>query len=385
MHTCFEEEKKRNAVIKAYIKKHGDWPTEGDKDQLVNYIGGSYFFASALFKYIIDPTNKESTPMDRLPHTLSMNPDLDTLYANTLSRSQHLPYFNEIVSTLALLYKPLPTVGLAELIGIESFEVVRVLVNLQAIIHIPDTDDLPVTMCHESLRDFLTTGTRSGAYFVSPLYHLKLSFDYFSLNLELSRDNLRRSSGLSRFCMQRCRDHSNEFLNAGSEHSLFADLNQLSYLPHRLFSYHLFSLTRVFFWIFGTDSHHRPQQVLQPLIECIESLALALECDSAPDRWLRTPMSEFGRLAGDMNLKEDVYCLKVRQEHAANWQRNVERIETAIIAKVRTSSLCLRAVYLVLHTTVSRRSLREPHRQYRSFRWPPLGMCCSYSSFMSPF
>ncbi|RXW11283.1 hypothetical protein EST38_g14572, partial [Candolleomyces aberdarensis] len=97
--TCFEAEKKQNPIIKAYIRKHGDWPTKKDKDQLVDHIGGSFIFASALFKYIVDPTDYQSTPMDRLPHTLNMNPGLDTLYARTLSRSQDLPHFSNIIST----------------------------------------------------------------------------------------------------------------------------------------------------------------------------------------------------------------------------------------------------------------------------------------------
>ncbi|KAJ2911571.1 hypothetical protein MD484_g8842, partial [Candolleomyces efflorescens] len=345
IHTCFEEEKKRNAVIKAYIRRHGDWPTKGDKDQLVDYIGGSFFFASALFKYIIDPTNTQSTPMDRLPHTLSMSPDLDMLYASTLSQSQHLPHFSDIISTLALLFEPLPIVSIAQLIGIDHFEVVRVLVNLQAIIHIPETDDLPVTMCHESLRDFLTTETRSGTYFVSPLYHLKLSLHFFSLNLELPRDSSQRLSGLSRFCMQRSRDHSSKFLSVvPSEQGFLHELNRLSHLPHRSFSYHLFSLTRVFLWVIGTDCHQGPQQIVQPLVKCVEFLALALECDPAPDGWLRTPMAEFGRLVGDMTLKEGVFSLNVHQKDATALQHNVERIETAIIAKVCMRPFCLRVL-----------------------------------------
>ncbi|RXW18636.1 hypothetical protein EST38_g7230 [Candolleomyces aberdarensis] len=175
MQTCFEAEKKRNPVIKAYIQKHGDWPTKKDKNQLVDHIGGSFIFASALFRYIVDPTNDQSTPMDRLPNTLNMNPGLDTLYARALSRSKHLPHFSNIVSTLALLFEPLPIVGIAELLSIESFEVVWVLVNLQAIIHIPGTNNLPVTMCHTSLRDFLTTESRSGCFFAPPSFHLHLT------------------------------------------------------------------------------------------------------------------------------------------------------------------------------------------------------------------
>ncbi|RXW13282.1 hypothetical protein EST38_g12575 [Candolleomyces aberdarensis] len=176
MHACFEAEIKRNPVIKAYIRNHGDWPTKKDKDKLIDHIGGSFIFASALFKYIVDPSNNQSTPMDRLPHTLKMNPGLDTLYAKTLSRSQDLLYFSDVISTLALIFEPLPIIGIADLLGIESFEVVRVLVNLQAIIHVPGTDNLPVTMCHTSLRDFLRTESRSGCFFTPPSYHLHLLY-----------------------------------------------------------------------------------------------------------------------------------------------------------------------------------------------------------------
>ncbi|RXW23750.1 hypothetical protein EST38_g2100 [Candolleomyces aberdarensis] len=124
MSACFEVEKQRNSVIRAYIRNHGDWPVKKDIDQLVDHIGGSFIFASALFKYIVDPTDDQSTPMDRLPHTLNTNPGLDTLYAKTLSRSQRLPYFSDVMSTLALIFEPLPIIGIAELLGIEAFEVV---------------------------------------------------------------------------------------------------------------------------------------------------------------------------------------------------------------------------------------------------------------------
>ena len=125
MKICFEEERRRNPVIMAYIQANGEWPMRADMDTLVDHIDGSFIFASALFKYIVDPTDDSSTPMERLPHTLKMNPGLDTLYSRTLSRSQHLPRFSDVISTLALLEEPLPISGIAELLGMESFEVVR--------------------------------------------------------------------------------------------------------------------------------------------------------------------------------------------------------------------------------------------------------------------
>ncbi|KAJ2930590.1 hypothetical protein H1R20_g6504, partial [Candolleomyces eurysporus] len=466
MRTCFEAEKKRNPVINAYIQKYGEWPTKKDKDQLVDHIGGSFIFASALFKYIIDPTDNQSTPMDRLPHTLNMNPGLDTLYARTLSRSQDLPHFSNIISTFALLFEPLPIVGIAELLGIESFEVIQVLVNLQAIIHIPGTDDLPVTMCHTSLRDFLTaeslsgcffappsfhlylanccyslkegkksgtvvtsyitghfeehvqalhplyphilaesqdipffsdiistitllseplpiagiaillgieafevsqvlaslqaiinlgtdedkpvtmrytslhnfltTKAQSGVYFVSPAYHLKLSYHCFIINLEHQLNTIPLLP-VTEYSKQHREHHWIQFLNTISEQSIFTELEQLPHLPSQNASYHLFSFIHIFFWLFGGNSTHRPQQVWYALSKCVESLAVTWECDPAPDRWLWKNLNWFAQSRiNDMN--EQVYSLKVHQEEVMTFHHNVERIGKAIQEKVVMAS-----------------------------------------------
>jgi hypothetical protein len=329
MTTCFEEEKKRNPVIKAYIQKHGDWPRWQAKYQLVNHINGSFIFASALFKYIVDPTDDQLTPMERLPHTLNMNPGLDTLYARTLSRSQHLPHFTEIISTFALLFEPLPIVNIAKLLGIEAYEVVQVLVNLQAIIHIPGTDDLPVTMCHTSLRDFLTTETRSGVFFVQPSYHLKLSYRCFSLNLERVFSS---TPWFGTYYWGNCQRHWTSFLATIPGASFLAALEQLSHFPDRGLSYHLFSFLQAFSYLSDQDSDYMPVQAMDVLISCVGSLALALECDTAPDRWLQKGFHSFlGYVAYE---RQHVHCSEIQHEHATTFQRNVKRVETAIRAKV---------------------------------------------------
>ncbi|KAJ2925972.1 hypothetical protein H1R20_g11119, partial [Candolleomyces eurysporus] len=191
----FEDGCRRNSVVRAYVRRHGQWPTRSDKRKLVQHIGGSFIFASAVFKFIM-ATNAEGshapTPMDRLPLALKMNPGLDGLYTQTLSRSMHLPHFSNIISTIALLQEPLPISGIAELLGIETYEVVNVLVNLQAIIQVPGTDDIPVTLCHTSLRDFLTTQSRSGDFFAHPSHHVRI----YLLCLEHGLKVLREDPGL---------------------------------------------------------------------------------------------------------------------------------------------------------------------------------------------
>ncbi|KAJ2913593.1 hypothetical protein MD484_g6820, partial [Candolleomyces efflorescens] len=232
--TCFEEEKKRNPVIRAYVRDHGDWPTNEDKDTLVDHIGGSFIFASVLFNYIVDPTDTQSTPMERLPHTLKMDPGLDVLYAKTLSRSRRLPHYHKVISTLALLIQPLSIKGLATLLDIETFEVTRVLINLQAIIHIPGTDDSPVTICHTSLRDFLTTESRSGRFFAPPDHHLYLSYRYLLLHGEHGNET---APGL--LCSTLSAQHFEKFTPSPS-----APLGTLSYIPQNLDDFHAYILAR---------------------------------------------------------------------------------------------------------------------------------------------
>ncbi|RXW15567.1 hypothetical protein EST38_g10287 [Candolleomyces aberdarensis] len=186
LHASFHDVAKRDRVIRAYVQAHGEWPTQSDMYRLMKHIGESFILASLIFKFVVHPATEDdpSTPMERLPRTLQMN-GLDSLYIQTLSRSQHLYHFSNVISTIALLRYPLPIAGISRLLGIEVFEVVRVLLNLQAIIHVPGTDDEgTVTLCHTSLRDFLTTESRSGSFFVSPSFHLHLSYHLVSSTFE---------------------------------------------------------------------------------------------------------------------------------------------------------------------------------------------------------
>jgi hypothetical protein len=177
LQVLFEDECKRNTVIRSYVQQHGKWPTQNDRCKLVQYIGGSFIFGSTVFKFIMGTDTGASvgaTPIERLPLALKINPGLDGLYAEILARSRHLPHFLNIISTIALLETPLSTSGIAEILGIHTYEVVNVLVNLQTIIQVPGTDDIPVTLCHTSLRDFLTIQSRSRDFFAHPSHHVVL-------------------------------------------------------------------------------------------------------------------------------------------------------------------------------------------------------------------
>ncbi|RXW23075.1 hypothetical protein EST38_g2758 [Candolleomyces aberdarensis] len=178
----FKREIQRSRVVQAYIKDNGyePWPSPKHFLSLSNHAKGSFILAAYMVQYVFDGSRKDGlTPMKRLPNALRIYPALDELYSQTFSRSQHLPFFSDIISTLTLSTMPLSISAIAELLSVESFDVLHVLATLQAIMQVPVTDQAPITLCHASLRDFLRDERRSGPLFVAPTHHLLLSYRCF--------------------------------------------------------------------------------------------------------------------------------------------------------------------------------------------------------------
>ena len=170
LETEFRQASKLSLVLQAY----GDWPDDEDISKLVIVAQGSFIFASTLVKYILTPTLDGATPMDRLPAALNMTLGLDGLYLEKLSHTDNIPFASDVLSTLALLQKPVSISSIARLIGIKPHDVMAVIVHLQALIQIPGQDDVPITFFHNSLRDFFMDETRSGRYFAPPGFHYEL-------------------------------------------------------------------------------------------------------------------------------------------------------------------------------------------------------------------
>jgi hypothetical protein len=211
--------------------------------------------------------------MERLPLTLEMN-GLDGVYAQTLARSQHLPHFHTIISTIALLKRPLAIVKIADLLHIQTFKVVHVLLNLQAIIHVPGTDDQGVvTLCHTSLRDFLTTESRSGSFFVPPSFNLCLAYYHFDSEIEASAlDNIHARPFIAYLGHRPTTPNAIEQFKANR--SLFVDR-----VPSHAFLCSMFWYMIINPW--GPDDH------TYLVHECAQHLALAVECpDSSIRLWL---------------------------------------------------------------------------------------------------
>lgn len=161
MSMYFAAEQKRDRALQALGEP---WPPLVVLDALVDYADGSFIFASTLARFIIKGSGKRDprTPNERLRLASKINPTIDGVYAEVLSRAQDLPHFHAILSTIACLERPLSVISISLFLQLTPYEVLRILVPLQAILQVPGRDDDPVTVFHTSLRDFMLNEHRSG-------------------------------------------------------------------------------------------------------------------------------------------------------------------------------------------------------------------------------
>ena len=88
-----------------------------------------------------------------------------------------------------LVTEPLSITGLGCLLQIEGGDVILALQGVQSILIIPENDEQPVRPFHTSLRDFLTTKTRSNNFFVNPLIcHFSIVIDCLAVMIVHSGD-----------------------------------------------------------------------------------------------------------------------------------------------------------------------------------------------------
>ncbi|KAJ3530598.1 hypothetical protein NMY22_g8505 [Coprinellus aureogranulatus] len=166
------EKEKRRRVLSC----DRSWPSQSDRQTLVEHIGGSFIFLTTIIKLLFDPNLMDGlTPMQRLPVVLSTEPNFDDLYNSILKRSQHLPHFRNVIGTIAHAFKSLSVSQVANLLELDTSDVVNVLVNLQAIIQVPGDDRTPITLWHTSVRDFVTSEDRAGPFFVSHIHHVLIA------------------------------------------------------------------------------------------------------------------------------------------------------------------------------------------------------------------
>ena len=186
-------------------RKLEGWPTDEHVDLLCDRAAGFFVYAVATVRFLDSSTHLPKRRLDvilKLPGSTApegktwFNPKttLDSLYASILQTAfgeedpEVDPKVRTVIGTIVMLVNPLPPLAVAELIGMESEEVMLYLKLIQSLLPLGEDSNQPVKPLHKSLPDFITDPSRCNKRFlVSPdCLHL----DLLSNCLRLMNDKL---------------------------------------------------------------------------------------------------------------------------------------------------------------------------------------------------
>jgi hypothetical protein len=155
------------------------WPSESDLDSLAEKCSGSFIFAATLMNVI---HKGKGLPQNKLKEALTADAGLDTLYSQVLSDAHRDDNFDRVIGTVMVLRDTMSITSLAQLLRLQSEEIVQTLLGVQSILMIPGSDDQPIQLFHTSLRDFLTSQPRSKQFFINPPHrHFSFTIDCLSI------------------------------------------------------------------------------------------------------------------------------------------------------------------------------------------------------------
>jgi len=167
------------------------WPSESDLDEIVRESSGSFIFASTFVNFVNDGSD--------LPHRKLRAgfAGLDPLYTQVLTTAARSPHFARVFGTIMLATQYLSVVTLADLLQLETGDVIHALLGIQSILLIPQDDKQPIRPFHTSMRDFLYIQARSNNLFINhPARHLSITTDCIALMKVQAAYNLLPGGGL---------------------------------------------------------------------------------------------------------------------------------------------------------------------------------------------
>jgi len=161
----------------AQRRRLGEWVGDEDIDLLCRRVAGLFVYAVATVKFLDSNTH---LPKQRLHVILSLpectapegktriNPKttLDSLYASILQTafSEEDPEVDSkvrsTIGAVILVVNPLPPSGIAELIGLQTEEVILFLTLVQSLLTVDEDFTQPVKPFHKSFPDFITDPSR---------------------------------------------------------------------------------------------------------------------------------------------------------------------------------------------------------------------------------
>ena len=151
-------------------------------EALTKKADGLFIFATTLMNFFRDGSDP---PQEALRKMLTADVGLDALYKQVLSRAQPTPSnaqaacrFMRVIGTIMVLRDTLSVTALRDLFQLPIGDILHALLRVRSILMIPGDDTQPIRLFHTSLRDFLTSQSRSNEFYVNPpMRHLLIVID----------------------------------------------------------------------------------------------------------------------------------------------------------------------------------------------------------------
>ena len=168
------------------------WPNDSHIDLLCRRAAGLFVYAVATIKFLdsrFDFPDRQLETIISFPDNtdhegktqFQPNKTLDSLYAFILHETFGVnnpvvyPKVQSIIGAIALVVNPLPPSGIAELVGLETREILLYLTSMQSLLVLDEDPSHPVKPFHKSFPDFITNPERclDKRFYISPkdLHH----------------------------------------------------------------------------------------------------------------------------------------------------------------------------------------------------------------------
>ncbi|KAI9696924.1 MAG: hypothetical protein M1820_007999 [Bogoriella megaspora] len=166
---AFRDDRNQKTTSGKSQRLPANWPGENNIVKIVELAVPLFIFASTACRFIEDRRH-EGTPNEKLERILkqktrSPSSQLTKTYLPTLEqmvyeldgdgKGDSIRDFKEIVGPIVLLARPLSTKSLAALLGIKVENVDSRLDWLHSVLNVPSDPETPITLFHQSFRDFL--------------------------------------------------------------------------------------------------------------------------------------------------------------------------------------------------------------------------------------
>jgi hypothetical protein len=160
---CFDSIVKNDAQ-QPWPQLKAGWPTSTTMDELVQLTKPLFIFAETVIRYVRGYHDPVKCLTDLLKENRSTSlqgmqqvylPILRKVYRDVEARAKVITMFKTIVGAIVLVQNPLSIPSLGWLLNIEPGVIHKFLKPLRSVLRIPDDSGSPVSILHESFKDFL--------------------------------------------------------------------------------------------------------------------------------------------------------------------------------------------------------------------------------------